>query len=121
MNILILFLSVFSIIITICLIKKKQTPAMILSVLLLTPLVLFEYFALLWIWGGNGTFNLFVLPILFFIFLVLSFLVIRKYKEAGRMKYYLSWIGVIVIIPIISVSILYIMGLIFKVDVFNIH
>jgi hypothetical protein len=94
---------------------------MILSLFLLTPLVLFEYFALFWIWGGNGRFNFFGIPILFLIVFTISYLVVIKNYKANRMKFFLSWCGVITIAPLISITLLYIIGFIFKVDVFNIH
>lgn len=46
--------------------------------LVLLPIILFEYFVLFWFWGGADTFNLFVTPLVFGIYLVSCKSVIKK-------------------------------------------
>ena len=50
---------------------------MIIAIVASAPIVFFEYFVLLWFWGGDGTFTFLATPIVFVLYLLLQFILLK--------------------------------------------
>lgn len=85
----------------------------VLLSLLLLPVVLLEYFAAVWIWAGDGTFNLWVYPLLLLLGYGFHHFYIRKTQ--GRIKNWLIASSVF-LTPIVAAILLFAIAWIFGID-----
>ena len=76
---------------------------LILAVIISIPLAFFEYVALFWIWGGDGSFTLYTTPIVFVLYSILHIVAIKKFKDMWIAKTILKF-SAILITPVLSAA-----------------
>ena len=80
------------------------------------PIILFEYFILIWFWGGDGLFTLISVPFIFGIFGIMYMIGIKKNKENKRIAKVLTN-SFVFFTPILSAAITYLIALLFGVEI----
>lgn len=88
----------------------------ILCILLAIPIGLFEYFVLFWFWGGDGTFNFIVVPIVFIVFIILHIVLLNRYTNVKLINNILKF-SLVFSTPILSMLTVWILAKIFGVDI----
>jgi len=96
-----------------------STNKKILSVLIWAikaPIILFEYFAMFWFWGGDGTYMLVAIPVCFIVLFLLHNYLMKKYNNKSKIKKSLISSRVL-LTPILSVLITYLIAKIVGIQV----
>lgn len=87
-------------------ISSKKLLLILLSVVL-SPVVLFAYFALLWFWAGDGVFMLISVPIFFAALLFLQILLYKRIPKQRHGIQILSIYCMILATPILTTLVSY--------------
>lgn len=80
------------------------------------PVVLFEYFVLLWFWGGSDIFNLISTPIVYIAYLIIIILIKKKIKPKNS-SYLLIEISSAIILPILTMATVWLLALFLGVEI----
>lgn len=80
------------------------------------PIVFFEYGVLTWFWGGADTFNFFLTPVVFVIYLITVYFINKKIKVKSSLASLMKLLYA-VILPILTMATVQLAALIFGIDI----
>jgi hypothetical protein len=95
---------------------SKEKFLFIIGIILLVPIVGFEYFGFLWFWFGDGEFNRITVPLTFIVILILHIVLINKYKEKKLVSRILKF-STFAVNPLLTMVLVEIIAKIIGVDI----
>lgn len=94
---------------------KQQIINIILCVVTV-PIVIFEYFVLVWFWGGAGVFNFISTPIIFVIYLIAIMYLKEKINVKSSVALLVKIFSV-VILPVLTIFTAWVFALLLGINI----
>lgn len=94
----------------------KKRILLISSIILLIPVLLYEYFVLIWFWGGDGIFTLFAIPIIFIILLSIQ-IYLKKRHTLTKMQNIAINLFIAFLTPLLSMLIVWLIALFLGINI----